>query len=70
MNTSLKKENKRDIKIVKMSLEKYLSEFGLEYDEGNLFDYPISELDYIMNDTEIEVLALIGNRLYELPYII
>lgn len=70
MKAVIKKEIKRDIRIVQMTLEKYLSEFGLEYDEGNLFDYPISELNYIMNDTEIEHLALIGSRLYELPYII
>lgn len=58
---------KRKINIVKLSLEEYLAAYGVEYDEGNLFDYPFEELDYIINETEISALALIGKRLYEIP---
>lgn len=58
---------KRKINIVKIKLEEYLALYGTEYDEGNLFDYPFEELDYIVNETDINNLAIIGNRLYEIP---
>lgn len=58
---------KRKLNIVKLTLEEYLAAHGTEYDEGNLFDYPFEELDYIINETEIDTLALIGKRLYEVP---
>ena len=56
----------RKISIQNMDLEKYMSMYGYDYNEGNLFDYPIEELDYILNDTDIANLALIDNRLYEI----
>lgn len=58
---------KRKIKIIQLTLEEYLAEYGLEYTEGHLFDYPFSELDYIIDETEINYLAIIGSRLYEIP---
>lgn len=56
----------RKIEITKMSEKEYMDNYGYEYSEGNLFDYPLEELDYIITDTDIEKLALINNRLYEL----
>lgn len=58
---------KKQIKIIELKLEEYLAEYGLEYTEGHLFDYPLSELPYIMEETDINHLALINNRLYEIP---
>ena len=56
----------RKISIQTMNLDEYMSKFKYEYNEGELFDYPLEELDYILSDTDIESLALIDNRLYEL----
>lgn len=58
---------KREVKVIKMSIEEYMENHREEYEEGNLFDYPLDELDHIVNDTDIEVVALIGDRLYEIP---
>lgn len=60
---------KREVKVVNMTLEEYMKGHKDEYDEGNLFDYPLEEIDHILNHTEIEAVALIGDRLYELETI-
>lgn len=58
----------REVKVIKMSMEEYMKNHREEYEEGNLFDYPLEELDHIVNDTDIEVVALIGDRLYEVIF--
>lgn len=58
---------KREIKVIQMTVVEYMKNYKEEYEEGNLFDYPLDELDHIVNDTDIEVVALIGDRLYEIP---
>ena len=49
-----------------MALEDYMDNCGEEYEEGNLFDYSIEELEHIMYHTNISKVALIDGRLYEL----
>lgn len=56
----------RKIEIIKLTLEEYMRENGSMYEEGNLWDYPLCELEYIIKETEINKLALIDDRLYEL----
>lgn len=58
---------KREVKVIQMTIVEYMKSYKEEYEEGNLFDYPLDELDHIANDTDIEVVALIGDRLYEIP---
>lgn len=58
----------RSVSIIMMDKEDYNNLYGKYYSDGSLFDYPLDELDYIISDTEINNLALIENRLYELPY--
>lgn len=52
--------------IITMALEDYMDNCGEEYEEGNLFDYSIEELEHIMYHTNISKVALIDGRLYEL----
>ena len=56
----------KKLNIVTMTLNEYMKAYGEEYNDGNLFDYPIEELEYIMQDTDIEKVALIDGRLYEI----
>lgn len=56
----------RKIQIQKMTIKEYMDKYGIQYEEGELFDYPLDELDYIIEDTDIEKLALIDDRLYEI----
>ena len=58
---------KREVKVIKMTKEAYMNQYGNEYNEGNLFDYPFNEMDHIVNDTEITVVAFIDDRLFEVP---
>lgn len=57
----------RQLKVIKMNKEDYFKKYGDAYEEGNLFDYPFNEIDHIINDTDIEVVALIEDRLFEVP---
>ena len=56
----------RKIQIQKMTIKEYMDKYSIQYEEGELFDYPLDELDYIIEDTDIEKLALIDDRLYEI----
>lgn len=56
----------RSITIVTMTIEEYRDKYANEYDDGNLFDYPLNELDHVLEDTDIEKLAFIDKRLYEM----
>ena len=62
----LDRKNNREVKVIKMTMEKYMEQYGEQYNEGELFDYPLEELDYIVEDTDISTVALIGDRLYEI----
>lgn len=62
----LDRKNNREVKVIKMTMEKYMEQYGEQYNEGELFDYPLEELDYIISDTDIEKVALIEDRLYEI----
>lgn len=56
----------RNVSVVIMSLKQYYKKYGMDYKNGDLTDYPLEELDYIIQDTDIEKVALIGNRLFEI----
>ena len=56
----------KELKIIEMSEEKYFELYGEQYEEGDLWDYPLDEIEYIIHNTNIEKVALINNRLYEI----
>lgn len=55
----------RNVNIKIMSKKEYMNLYGQEYNDGTYFDYPLCELEYIIESTEINNLALIENRLFE-----
>lgn len=55
----------RTVNIKIMTEEEYMNLYKQEYDNGTYFDYPLEELGYILESTEINSLALINNRLFE-----
>ena len=50
------------IKIYEMTKEF----FDKHFNNGDNWDFPISELDYLLREHDGESFALIGDRLYEL----
>lgn len=54
------------MQIIKMNMEEYLERFGLQYEDGELWDYPLEEMEYILENNECTKYALIENRLYEM----
>lgn len=53
--------------VYQMNKEEYeRTLFAKKIDKDELWDYPLDEVDHIINDTDIEEVALIGDRLYEL----
>ena len=56
----------RELTIIKMSFEHYMEKYGYYYEAGELWDYPLSELDYLLSETESTKFALVDNRLYEI----
>lgn len=56
----------RQVKVMIMTKEEYMNVYGDRHEEGELFDYPLEEMSYILLDTKIEKLALIEGRLYEI----
>lgn len=57
----------RILKVYKMNSNDYdRALFIRGHDKEELWDYPLEEIDHILNDTDIEEVALIGDRLYEL----
>lgn len=63
-NLSLLKDG---ISIVSFTLEKYMGMFKGKYDNGELFDYPMEEFNYIKENIKPTRLALVEDRLYQLP---
>lgn len=57
----------RVVQVVIMDQEEYMEKHGEEYDKGELWDYPLEELEHIIVDTDINKVALIDDRLFELP---
>ena len=56
----------KNLEIIEMSEEKYFELYGEQYEDGDLWDYPLDEIEYIIHNTNIEKVALINNRLYEI----
>ena len=56
----------KELKIIEMSEEKYFELYGEQYEDGDLWGYPLDEIEYIIHNTNIEKVALINNRLYEI----
>lgn len=57
----------RILKVYQMNKEEFERViFAKELDKDELWDYPLDEIDHLLNDTDIEEVALIGDRLYEL----
>lgn len=54
------------IKIIKMDKNEYFNKYGDKYLNGELWDYPITELEYLCNECYNSIYALIDNRLYEI----
>lgn len=55
------------LKVYKITEEEYeRTLFSKGIDKEDLWDYPLEEIEHIVNDTDIEEVALIGDRLYEL----
>lgn len=55
----------RNVNIKIMTKEEYMKLYEKDYNDGTYFDYPLDELEYIIQHTEINNLALIDNRLFE-----
>lgn len=56
----------KDIRIIKMTMEEYLATYKEEYESGEVWDYTLEELEYIIENSECKKVALIENRLYEI----
>ena len=58
----------RVLKVYKMTKEEYerVMFANMILGKEDLWDYPLEEIEHIVNDTDIEEVALIGDRLYEL----
>lgn len=56
----------KDIRIIKMTMEEYLATYKEEYESGEVWDYPLEELEYVIENSECKKVALIENRLYEI----
>lgn len=48
-----------------MGMEEYRANYGESYDNGELWDYPIEELDYLLDRNDEMVYVLIDGRIYE-----
>lgn len=55
----------KKLEIITMTKEEYFKEYGSDYEDGMLWDYPLEELDHLLEDGTVEVYALIEGRLYE-----
>lgn len=56
------------IRIIRMTEELYNTIYAKEIEEGSLWDYPVDELDHLLDDEENKVYALINGRLFETDF--
>ena len=55
----------RKIEIIAMNFDDYMEKYGYYYEAGELWDYPLSEIDYLLCESESTRFALVDDRLYE-----
>ena len=59
----------RQIQITSMTFEEYLNKYGHNCKDENILSYPLEEIELVFNDTQVNTVALIDGRLYEVPKI-